>query len=406
MKKILSASMAVALIISLCSCSLGNSTSSAGTASDSSTAQTSTADSSAQASATAPQSEIPAQWQDNGIFSDYYEKAYKLMKTMSTDEKIGQIFYANCPASDGAATAAKYQFGGYVLFGQDFENYTKDEVIANSAAYKAAVKVPMTLSVDEEGGTVTRISCYDQFGVSQFQSPRDLYAQGGMSLVASDTVAKSNLLTELGIDTNLAPVCDISVDPNDFIYDRSLGESPEITGEYVTTVVQNSQNNGVSATLKHFPGYGNNVDTHTGIATDERPYSQFESSDFIPFEKGIEAGADCMLVSHNIMTCIDDSAPASLSGDVHKIIRDKLGFTGIIMTDDCSMDAILDYTGNYDPAVIALNAGNDMVLTGEYETSYPAVQQAVEDGTITEDTLNHAVMRILAWKYSNNIITE
>lgn len=402
MKKILSITLILAMAISFCSCSNGGSSSA--TDKNSTDSTVSTAGKGTPTQAPTDPSIIPVQWQDNGIFSEYYEKAYTLMKTMTTEEKVGQVFYANCPTTDATEIAAQYQFGGYVLFGRDFENFSMDEVIANSIACKNATRIPMTLSVDEEGGTVTRISRYSQFGVDQFLSPREIFANGGLESIAADTQAKSNLLNTLNIDNNLAPVCDISTDPNDFIYDRALGETPEKTGEFVATVVRVSQENNIAATLKHFPGYGNNVDTHTGVAVDNRPYSQFEGEDFIPFKAGIDAGADCLLVSHNIMTCVDGKYPASLSADVHKIIRDKLGFTGIIMTDDCSMEAILDYVGDYDPAVIALNAGNDMVITGEYTTSYPAVLKAVNDGTISQDTIDHAVMRILAWKYANALM--
>lgn len=117
--------------------------------------------------------------------------------------------------------------------------------------------------------------------------------------------------------------------------------------------------------LKHFPGYGNNTDTHTGIAVDRRPVETFETSDFLPFEAGIQAGGGmtAVLVSHNIMTCVDDTLPASLSPAVHGLLRDALGFDGVVMTDDLAMDAVAAYAQDGAAAVMALEAGNDLVLT-------------------------------------------
>ena len=118
---------------------------------------------------------------------------------------------------------------------------------------------------------------------------------------------------------NLAPVADVSTDPADFIYDRALGQDAQATADYVTDVVTAMRDCGIGSVLKHFPGYGSNVDTHTGIAVDQRPLEQFESADFLPFSAGMAAGngTTAVLVSHNIMTAVDESLPASLSPAVH-----------------------------------------------------------------------------------------
>lgn len=348
----------------------------------------------------------PAEWDDNGIFSAYYEKAYKMVCGMSTSEKIGQMFCSSCPRNSGADYAGKYHLGGYVLFGADFENKTKEEVIENISSYINSHNIPLTVSVDEEGGTVTRVGAKKALSDHEFKSPRELYEEGGIELIKKDAEEKAKLLKSLGIDVNLAPVCDISVNENDFMYERSLGQNAKITSEYVSAVTEISQQNGVSVTLKHFPGYGNNVDTHTGIAVDNRSYDSFEKNDFQPFKAGIDAGAHFVLVSHNIVKCMDDKNPASLSENVHKILRERLGFTGIIVTDDLAMDAITEYSGEYTPAVSAVLAGNDMIIIGDtmLEESISSVREAVNKGIIDEKIIDRAVMRILAWKYSKNIM--
>ena len=150
--------------------------------------------------------------------------------------------------------------------------------------------------------------------------------------------------------------------------------------------------------MKHFPGYGSNVDTHTGIATDTRPYTSFETADFLPFQAGIAAGAGGVLVSHNIVTCMDETLPASLSPAVHRVLRDTLGFNGVIMTDDLMMEAIKQYTGAQKAAVLAVRAGNDMVLATDFDVQIPAVLAAVEEGTIPMAQIDASVTRILLWK--------
>lgn len=152
---------------------------------------------------------------------------------------------------------------------------------------------------------------------------------------------------------------------------------------------------GVGSVLKHFPGYGNNADTHTGIAYDHRPCETFLDSDFLPFQAGIHAGADMVLVSHNIVSCMDAQAPASLSLEVHKILREELGFTGVIITDDLAMNGVRDFAGDTEAAVLAVHAGNDLLCCTDFEVQIPAVLQAVEEGKITEEQINESVLRIL-----------
>ena len=199
---------------------------------------------------------------------------------------------------------------------------------------------------------------------------------------------------------NLTPVADVPTSSSDFIYKRSYGRGAEKTAIYVSELIKTMNQSGMISTMKHFPGYGNNVDTHTGIAIDERPYSTFETSDFLPFKSGIEAGGPTILVSHNIVKCMDENKPASLSEKVHEILRKDLGFTGIIMTDDLAMDAVKSYVENGEAAVQAVLAGNDMIISSDFAKQKQEVITAVKNGKISEDIINKAVKRILAWKYA------
>ena len=329
-----------------------------------------------------------------------------ILSDMTTEEKVGQLFFVRCPAVDAVADVSAYHLGGYLLFGRDFQDRTAEEVTATIQSYQDAAEIPLLIGVDEEGGTVRRISSNSALWPHKFQSPQKVYAQGGMEAVIADTEEKCEMLETYGINVNFAPVADVSTDPDDFIYDRAFGQDAQATADYVTAVVETMEAAGIGSVLKHFPGYGSNTDTHTGIAVDERPYETFLTSDFLPFSAGIAAGAGSVLVSHNIVTAMDDSLPASLSPEVHRILREELGFDGVILTDDLAMDAVDAYAADSSVAVLAVLAGNDMVVTTDYHTQIPLVIAAVEDGTISQELLGTAVERVLGWKYDLGLLHQ
>ena len=325
-------------------------------------------------------------------------RAGEIAASMSLEEKVAQLFFVRCPEQNAAELVAQYQPGGFILFGRDFSGQTKQSMQQQIASYQAEAKIPLLIGVDEEGGTVNRISRYPAFRAAPFWSPQALYREGGWELVRSDTEEKADLLLSLGINVNLAPVCDVSTNPNDYIYDRSFGADAPATAEYVRQVVGVMKEKGLGAVLKHFPGYGNNVDTHSGSAQDSRPYSQFWESDFLPFAAGIQAGADCILVSHNIVEAIDATAPASLSAEMHRVLRETLAFEGVILSDDLVMQAVQDFAGEEEAAVLALLAGNDLLCCTNFEIQYQAVLQAAREGTLPQEVLEAALQRVLLWK--------
>ena len=330
--------------------------------------------------------------------------AGEIIAGMSLEEKVGQLFLIRCPQTDGNATIEAYHPGGIVMFAVNFEGKTPADSYSECMSYQDTSAIPLLIAVDEEGGTVTRISRFTEYRSAKFKSPRELYAAGGLELILSDTVEKCNLLASCGVNVNLAPVCDISTSEDDFMYYRSLGQNAEITSEYIASVVSVMNSKNIGCALKHFPGYGSNGDTHTDIITDTREYSEFLEKDFLPFKAGIEAGAGCVMVSHNIVNCIDSTYPASISAKMHEILRNELGFEGVIVTDDLSMDAITLYTDGASAAVAAVLSGNDMLCCSDYATQYPAVLGAVQDGTISVERIEESVRRILNWKISLGLI--
>ncbi|MDF2513138.1 MAG: beta-hexosaminidase [Herbinix sp.] len=337
---------------------------------------------------------------DGNPDSEIESTALQILNQMSLEEKVGQMFFVRCNNATAMEDLKNYHLGGFILFSADFSNQTKSSMKEIISGYQSASDIPLLIGVDEEGGTVNRISKYTAFRKVPFQSPQELYQSGGFDLVKNDTIEKTELLKSLGINTNLAPVCDVSTDTEDFIYKRSFGQDAEKTAEYVETVVTAMNEQGIGCTLKHFPGYGNNIDTHTGIAIDKRSSEQFYANDFLPFEAGISAGAGSILVSHNVVMAFDKTYPASLSRNVHNILRNDLKFNGVIMTDDLSMDAIKDYTNNEAAAVLAVQAGNDLIIASDYSVQIPAVIAAVKNEEISFDDINESVLRILKWKLS------
>ena len=330
------------------------------------------------------------------------------LASMTLAEKVGQLFFLRCPSSGAEAAVAQHHLGGILLFTQDYKDasgnwLTQDAFAEKLAALQDAAEsdtgIPLLIGSDEEGGTVTRASRNPNLFSSKFPSPQSLFETVGLEGLLADTQQYNSRLHSLGITVNFAPVCDVSTNPKDFIYERSFGQNAQTTADYIAQVVAAMSDAGIASVLKHFPGYGSNADTHTGIAVDERPYEQFLAEDYLPFAAGIDAGAPFVLVSHNIVTCLDSSYPASLSAAWHEQLRSHLGFEGVILTDDLDMGAVKAYADGGNIAVLALQAGNDMIVCSDL-TQIGAVIAAVQDGTLSEETIDSACRRVLAAKQS------
>lgn len=323
----------------------------------------------------------------------------ELMRSMTLEEWVGQLFLVGADPQNMEQHIENYNLGGLLLFASDFANETPgDSAVKKIARWQEAAKIPLLIAVDEEGGTVTRVSCHPYYRGTRFLSPRKLYYQGGLEQVLKIEQEKCLLLSSLGVNVNLAPVVDVTTDSSAFMYQRSLGEDAATTGEFAAGMVKVMNEHGIGNALKHFPGYGNNVDTHTGIAVDSRSLEEFQSKDLIPFQAGIDAGCGAVLVSHTIVEAFDPELPASLSPAVHRYLREEMGFEGVIMTDDLIMQAITDLYGAGEAAVMAVLAGNDLLCCTTFEEQYEAVLAAVMEGRIPFDTLKAAVRNVLEWK--------
>lgn len=341
-------------------------------------------------------------YKNNSLFGKYYKKSLRKLKNMSIDQKIGQLLLVRYPEEEQKDVLKKYQFGGYLFFAKDFRNKTKDEVISMINDLQSTSKIPILTAVDEEGGVVVRVSSNPNLRNERFLSSQKLYELGGFDKIKEDTIEKSNLLKELGLNLNLAPVVDVSTNKDDYMYERSIGQNSDITAKYAKTVISASKGSGVSYTLKHFPGYGNNIDTHTASSIDNRSLDDIEKNDLPPFKAGIETKAEAILVSHNIVDSIDNKNPASISPKVHKLLRKNLNFSGIVITDDLEMGATKDIE---DKSVKAILADNDLLIVTDYLESINEIKNAINNKIITENDLDKKVLKILEWKYYKKLLS-
>lgn len=322
------------------------------------------------------------------------------LATMTLEEKVGQLFWARVPSNHQIEDLQSYHLSGYILFGRDFEGRSLEDIKALTKGYQAAAKIPLLIGSDEEGGTVTRISSILE---TPFQSPMALYQQGGMEAVLSDTKQKAELLKSVGINAGLFPVADLARNQSAFIYDRTIGQDASTTARYVQQVVEELKKSKVGSTLKHFPGYGDNGDSHTAVIQDNRSLDELRQADFLPFQAGIDAGADSVLVSHNILSKID-TVPSSISPKITDLLRKELHFKGVIMTDDFDMAGLADFVSQEEAAFQVIVAGNDLILGSSYQTQIPYLLKKISSGELTEERIDESVRRVLTWKYDLGLL--
>lgn len=327
----------------------------------------------------------------------------EILEAMTLEEKVGQLFLARCRKETALDDIRQYQFGGLVLFGRDFDDETLGSMQKRLKAYRGAGNIPLLLAVDEEGGTVVRISSHPVFRGEPFPSPRQAFQSGGLELALSLESEKAYLLHTLGLNVNLAPVCDIALAPGSFLYSRSLGADPITTGQYVSGTLERMAEYGVGGVMKHFPGYGENGDTHVTGILDSRSLEELEGKDLIPFRVGIQTGLGAILVSHNRIAALDADTPASLSSAVIGYLRDTMAYDRVVITDDLSMGALEDYTPE-EAAVLAVKAGADLLCSTDFESQLSAVLEAARSGEISQDRLDEAVYRVLSWKAQLGLI--
>ncbi|MDO4304501.1 MAG: glycoside hydrolase family 3 protein [Bacillota bacterium] len=298
---------------------------------------------------------------------------------------------------------SEHAVGGLIYFSQNIKDSEQlTEMLQNTKNWS---KYPIFLGVDEEGGTVSRVA---KAGLADDVGPMaEIGASGDAALAQEAGTALGTYLSGYGFNMDFAPVADVIVEGNTIIGDRSFGSDVNLVSPMVAAAVEGLQSSGVSACLKHFPGLGDTTeDTHDGMAQTEKTLEEFNATDFPVYQAGIDAGVDFVMVSHlSVPGITGDNTPSSLSSQmITDILRGQLGYQGIVITDAMNMAAITDYYTADQAAVMALQAGADMILMPEdYETAYQGVLDAVNNGTLTEDRINESLRRIYRVKYKDKV---
>ena len=336
----------------------------------------------------------------------------ELMDYMTLEEKVCQMFIVtpeqlagysdNYAGTDTQNGIKNYPVGGIIYFANNIEYYDQTaQMISNSQQYaKNTCGAGLFISVDEEGGYVNRVA--DNLGMTSFY---DMAYYGA----TDDTVSAYNIgstiggyLSGLGFNLDFAPVADVNINPYNELGDRIFSSDPQIVADMITNVVSGLQNSGVCATLKHFPGLGaEGGNTHTdSFVTIDRTLEQLRAEEFVPFRSGINNGVSCIMVGHQIVSGVGDGLPSDLSYEVvTNLLRNELGFNGIIITDSHQMNTIANVYGSGDSAVMAIQAGVDIVLMPyDIASAVEGVCSAVRNGTISESRIDESVNRILSKK--------
>ncbi len=345
--------------------------------------------------------------------------ADELMDGMTVEEKAAQLFILTpeqltgfdvvVQAGDTTKDALEeYPVGGLVYFDENLEDADQTgEMLGNTQSY---ARYGLFLGVDEEGGSlVARIANNDGFSVEQVPDMKEIGESGDVDEARRAGAVIGEYLSGLGFNMDFAPVADVLTNPgNTAIGVRSFGSDSQIDADMVAQVVQGLQENQIVSVLKHFPGHGDtDEDSHDGAAVSNRTLDELESTEFLPFEAGIEAGASCVMVGHiSLPQVTDDDLPATLSPEiVTDLLRGQLGFDGVVITDSMSMGAITNYYSPGEAAVMAVNAGCDMLLKPEnFQEAYQGIVDALDDGSLTQERLDESVRRILLCKIEHGVI--
>jgi len=336
------------------------------------------------------------------------------IEVMPLEAKVAGLFIVTPEAITGVSTAlqaedgtrealARYPVGGLIYFTKNIQS--EDQITAMLDNTELYMRYPLFLAIDEEGGSVARLA---EAGVGTRVD--DAKTIGGSGDAANAYMAAQTIggdLSRIGFNLDFAPVADLSNVENSAIGTRSYGADAAVAAECVSMAVMGLSEQGIATCLKHFPGIGGSTqDTHTGLASTSRTAEQFRAEEFTVFQAGIDAGADMVMIGHISAPELSGSNdPCTFSETVvTDILRNELGFQGVIITDAMNMKAVSDYYDSADAAIQALRAGCDMILMPEdFEMAYNGVLQAVNDGVISEERIDDSLRRIYRIKYADRI---
>ena len=342
-------------------------------------------------------------------------EAARIVSEMTLEEKAAQLFIVSpeqitgvsVQTAAGDATLAALEahpVGGIIFFAQNLQSPDQtSSMLGNFQSYSHdVVGLPIFLCVDEEGGTVVRIADNPAFGVEDVGNASDIGAGGNASEASSAGSAIGTYLSDLGFNVDFAPVADVANNPSSNTMTlRSYGSDASVVAEMVSACVEGMLSKGVYPCAKHFPGIGGAVgDSETSAIYSDRTAEQMAEEELLPFQAAVDAGVPLVMVGHLTCTGISDSGlPASLDPEVISILRERLGYEGIIVTDALSMGAVVELYPSSEIGVQALLAGDDMVLMPQdFDACYQGILDAVAEGRISEERIDESVTRIVEAK--------
>lgn len=337
------------------------------------------------------------------------------ISNMTLEDKVAGLFIVTPEALTGVGTAtqagdgtrdalSEYAVGGLIYFDQNILD--REQITEMLSSTVSMSKYPIFLAVDEEGGSVSRVA-KSGIDVIQVGDMAQIGASGDASQAYEAGLNIGTYLKELGFNLDFAPVADVAVSEDSALGDRSFGSDTQLVAEMVSNAVDGIEGTGVSSCLKHFPGLGDTTeDTHDGRVETTKTLDEMRESDFIPFKAGIDAGADFVMVSHVTVPAVgEDAVPSSLSRTIMTdVLRNELGFQGVIVTDALNMGAVSEYYTSEEAVIMAVDAGADMLLMpDDFVASYNALLAAVQEGTIPEERINESLRRIYRIKYADTL---
>ena len=354
------------------------------------------------------------QEEDNNIIENNNEieevdKIKDKVESMSLEEKIGQLFIVGFEGeeiNDEIVDLVKNQkVGGLIYFSRNIVD--SNQIINLNNEIKAIEKdIPLFISVDEEGGVVSRVP--EEFVKLPSSGYIGQFNDENLSYNVGKIIAKE--LNSLGFNMDFAPVLDIDSNPNNTVIgERAFGNNSEIVSRLGIKTMEGIKDGKIIPVVKHFPGHGDtDVDSHYGLPIVKKTLEELENLEFIPFKNAIDNGADVVMISSIILESIDNEYPATMSKKViTDILRDSLGFDGVIATDDMTMGAIVDNYNLADAVIMSINAGSDLVLVchgyDDIINSIVAVKDAVNSKIISEEKIDESVYRILKLKDKYNV---
>ncbi|WP_304942665.1 glycoside hydrolase family 3 protein [Vallitalea guaymasensis] len=347
------------------------------------------------------------------------EKIEEMIDGMTLEEKIGQMFMIDADSLNNAPVTVlddfgrevikKYNLGGVIFFKNNIDTIPQTEKLISDIQETSSI--PLFISVDEEGGLVSRIAKNPNMHATVLPNNKVIGDTGNPENAYKIGQILGREISSLGFNMDFAPVADINTNPdNTVIGVRSYGSDEQLVGDMVYNCVKGLQDENVSAVVKHFPGHGDtNNDTHLGSVVTNHNIERLREIEFVPFKKGIEADVDGVMIAHIKAPQIDETnTEASLSKKiVTDILRNELGYDGLAITDALNMGAIVNEYGTKEACIKAVEAGIDILLMPvPFEEGYSGVLESVISKTISEERIDESVRRILKVKFKRDLFNQ